>query len=151
MKKSPQLEKLESLLRSSKLSACGFIGKDRRGLWEIIDADAATLEKLKTTKEEVAARMQQLTDLGVQALGDRVKINENLEVKVDDHRGLIPCPWPHHVRCFKRNTTAVRRVTNKRIYWSDLNIHMIKEHGFFEGIDSPFRIDPQLLVEIIFS
>jgi hypothetical protein len=151
MKKSPQQNKLEALLRSSKLSACGFLGDDKRSLWEIIDADASELERLGRTKEDVAARMQEITNQAVSALGDWVHINEVFKVCVDDNRGMIPCPWPHAVRCLKRITTIHHLKTGKTVRWSDLNIHLIKEHGFFEGKGAPFRIDPKQLVDIIFA
>jgi hypothetical protein len=32
-----------------------------------------------------------------------------------------------------------------------LNIHLIKEHGFFEGKGSPFRIEPSVLTKMIFT
>jgi hypothetical protein len=151
MKKSPHQDKLEALLRSSKLSACGFLGEDKRSLWEIIDADATELEQLGRTKEDVAARMQEITDQAVSALGDWVTINGIFKVCVDDNRGMIPCPWPHGVRCLKRITTIHHLETGKIVRWSDLNIHLIKEHGFFEGKGAPFRIEPQDLVDIIFA
>lgn len=151
MKKSPQQEKLEALLKSSKFSICGFLGDDKRNLWEIIDTDATELEKLGKTREEIASRMQYLTDLANTGLGDWVQVEKNLRVSADDNRGRIPCPWPHHVRCLKRITTARQLETGRTIRWSDLNIHLIKEHGFFEGRGSPFRIEPRDLVEIIFS
>jgi hypothetical protein len=151
MKKSPQQDKLEALLRSSKLSACGFLGEDKRSLWEIIDADVAELERLGRNSEELAARMQELTDRAAAALGDWENINEILRVRVDDNRGMIPCPWPHAVRCLKRITTIHHVKTGKTIRWSDLNIHLIKEHGFFEGRGARFRIEPKDLVDMIFA
>ena len=151
MKKSPQQKKLEDMLRASKFSACGFMGTDKRSVWEIIDADAAELERLNRTHEEIARQMQRLTDLGKPGLGDWVDIGKTLKVSVDDHRGAIPCPWPHPVRCIKRITQCMRTDTGKTIRWSDLNIHLIKDHGFFEGRGSPFRIEPKELISIIFS
>lgn len=151
MKKSPQQEKLEALLKSSKFSMCGFMGDDKRNLWEVIDTDATAIEKLGKKQEEIAARMQHLTDLAASGLGDWVQVGKNLQVSADDNRGMIPCPWPHHKRCLKRITTARHSATGRTIRWSDLNIHLIKEHGFFEGRGSPFRIEPQELVKIIFS
>jgi hypothetical protein len=151
MKKSPQQQKLEELLKSSKFSICGFLGDDTRNLWEIIDEDAADLARMGTTKEAVAARMQELTNLATSGLGDWIRVGKNLEVSIDDNRGMIPCPWPHHVRCLKRITSARQRDTGKTIRWSDMNIHLVKEHGFFEGRGSPFRIEPRELFTIIFS
>lgn len=151
MKKSPQLERLEQTLRSSRLSARGFMGDDPRSLTEILDADAAEVERLGYTMSEIAARMQQLTDLAKPALGDCVLVGEHLEICADDNRGLIPCPWPHGVRCQKTVTTVTRTDTSKSVQWSDLNIHLIAEHGFFQGRGSPFRLEPGKLVEIIFG
>jgi hypothetical protein len=151
MKKSPQQRKLERLLQSSKFSASGFMGTDRRSLWEIIDEDAAEIAKRGKTMEQVAQRMQQLTDLAKHGLGDWIHISKNVHVLIDDHRGMIPCPWPHQVRCLKRITTARHIPSNSVVRWSDLNIHLINEHGFFEGKGSPFRIEPDMLMDIIFS
>lgn len=150
MKKSPQEQKLERLLRSSKFSACGFLGTDKRNLWEIIDADAAEIAKAGKTMEEVAARLQEITDIGKAGLGDWVAAGQGLQVSVDDNRGLVPCPWPHRVRCLKRITTVKHFPTKTEIRWSDLNIHLIKEHGFFEGTGASFRIEPLVLLSVIF-
>ncbi len=139
------------MLQPSKFSAEGFMGTDTRSVWEIIDADATEMEKLGHTCEEVAKRMQELTDIGKPALEDWTAVGENLEVKVEDHRGALPCPWPHRVRCVKRITTVKHKPTGKTIRWSDLNIHLVKEHGFFEGRGASFRLDPKELVSIIFS
>ncbi len=151
MKKSPQQQELESMLKSSKFSSSGFMGADRRNLWEIIDADAAEVAKAGKTMEEVAIRMQQITAAGVEGLGEWIKISESLQVMVDDNRGVIPCPWPHHVRCLKRITTVRNVQTDTTLRWSELNIHLIREHGFFEGKGSPFRIEPVALIEMIFA
>lgn len=139
------------MLQPSKFSAEGFMGTDTRSVWEIIDADASEMAKLGRTREEVAQRMQELTDLGKPALEDWIAVGENLEVRVEDHRGAVPCPWPHRVRCVKRITTVQYKPTGKTIRWSDLNIHLIKEHGFFEGQGASFRLEPKELIGIIFS
>ena len=150
MKKSPQEKKLERLLQASKFSACGFLGDDKRNLWEIIDDDAAELARTGRTPEQVARRMRELTDIGKEGLGDWVDAGHGLQVSVDDNRGMVPCPWPHHVRCLKRITTVKHMPTGAEIRWSDLNIHLILEHAFFEGKGARFRIEPRALIDIIF-
>jgi hypothetical protein len=151
MKKSPQERKLEKMLRSSKFSAGGFLGTDRRDLWEIIDSDATVIARAEKTMEEVAARMQEITEIGKVGLGDWVEVNPGLHAWVDDNRGMIPCPWPHHVRCLKRITTVKHLATGIEVRWSDLNIHLIKAHGFFEGKGAAFRIEPRVLLTVLFS
>lgn len=150
MKKSPQERKLEKLLRSSKFSASGFMGNDRRNLWEIIDEDASEIMKAGKTMEEIAQRMRQITDTAKKGLGDWVHVSKTIKASVDDNRGMIPCPWPHHFRSLKRITTVQHIPTETIIRWSELNIHLIEEHGFFEGRGSAFRIEPRVLVDILF-
>jgi hypothetical protein len=36
------------------------------------------------------------------------------------------------------------------VQWSDLSIHLIGAHGFFEGRGSFFRLEPAELVAILF-
>lgn len=150
MKKSPQQQKLEQMLQSSKFSACGFMGNDSRNLWEIIDEDATVTAREGKTMEEIAARMKEITDTGVKGFGDWVQAGKTLQVMVDDNRGMIPCPWPHRVRCLKRITTVRCTKTNAQIRWSDLSVHLIREHGFFQGRGSPYRLEPAALIITIF-
>ena len=150
MKKSPDQQEFEKLLRSSKFSSCGFLGQDPREIWEIIEQDGADVAQTGKTLSEIANRMEKLTTAGSKGLGDWVQIDHLLRVMVDDSRGMIPCPWPHRARFPKRTTTVNSLKTGLTLRWSDLNIHLIREHGFFEGRGSPFRIEPRTLVETIF-
>ncbi|MFQ6035029.1 MAG: hypothetical protein ACE5NM_04165 [Sedimentisphaerales bacterium] len=150
MKESPQMQKLNDLLRSSKLVAGGFMGSDTRSVSEIIDADAAQLARFGFTARQVAARMQQITDVAKTALGNWVKIDDKRQAQVQEAKGAIVCPWPHPGRFTKRVTTVNLIESDKSIYWSDLNIHLITQHGFFEGKGSNFRIEPEILTKIIF-
>ena len=150
MKESPQDKKLNDILRSSRLAAGGFMGGDRRSVFDVIDADAGILNELGVTKEQLAERMGRITDIAQSGLGTWVLIDENIEAMVDDARGTLVCPWPHPGVFFKRITTVRVIETGERIRWSDLNVHFIGDHGFFEGKGSDFRIEPAVLVRLIF-
>lgn len=150
MKESPQNKKLEAILRSSKMVAGGFMGDDNRSVFEIIDADKNELSRLGFTCRQIASRMRQITDKAKTGLETWVKIDGNLEARTDEARGFLPCPWPHAGRFVKR-VTIIRRInTSESIQWSDLNIHLIGEHGFFQGNGSNFRIEPKELINMIF-
>jgi hypothetical protein len=150
MKESPQNKKLEALLKSSKLVAGGFMGHDNRSVSEIVDSDKNELSRLGLTCEQVADQMQQITNTAKTGLGTWVRIDNNLEAKTDEARGFLPCPWPHAGRFVKRITIARRINTSETIQWSDLNIHLISEHCFFQGKGSNFRIEPKELIKMIF-
>ncbi|MBN2315926.1 MAG: hypothetical protein JXM79_18510 [Sedimentisphaerales bacterium] len=150
MKESPQDKKLDDILRSSRLAAGGFMGSDPRSVFDVIDADAGVLDELNVTKEQLAQRMRHITDVAKSGLGTWVLIDENLEAMVEEARGMLVCPWPHPGVFYKRITTVRAIETGESIYWSDLNVHLIEEHGFFEGRGSDFRIEPAELVRLIF-
>jgi hypothetical protein len=150
MKESPQDRKLQELLKSSRLVAGGFMGHDTRNVSEVIDADAVELSRLGFTKEQVAERMRQITKVAISGLGTWVPVGEDLEGKVDEAKGWLICPWPHKGHVAKRITVVKVIETAESISWSELNTHLISEHGFFEGKGSNFRIEPKELIRIIF-
>ncbi len=149
MKESPQIRNLEALLRSSKLVAGGFMGQDPRSVSEIIEEDGATLFRSGVTIDAIARRMQDITTAAISAMGTVVRLNDILEAHIDEYKGLLVCPWPHSGRYPKRITTVRNSKTGQIIRWSDLNIHLIAEHGFFEGRGSPFRVEPADLMKNI--
>lgn len=149
MKQSSKMEKLEHQLRSCGLVAGGFLGQDERSLQEITNADVAELQKLGYTPRLVAEKMQQLTDSAKRMLGNPVQVS-GLVITYEDYKGMIVCPWPHPGRFAKAITTVKRIDSNQTIRWTDLNIHMIAEHAFFEGKGSAFRIEPAELIRMIF-
>jgi hypothetical protein len=150
MKKTPQEQKLEEILRSSKLVADGFMGEDPRDLAEIIEQDLAAVIRLGYSVEQIAARMREITSQAITGLGMWVQIGPNRQAKVDEAKGTIPCPWPHPSRFAKRVTTLQHLDTRATVIWADLNIHMIAEHAFFEGKGSHFRLEPETLITMIF-
>ena len=150
MKESPESKKLEEILRSSKLVAGGFMGSDNRSFSEVISADAASLSRLGYTAEKVANRMQEITDAATKALGNWIDFDDKCRAMVEEAKGPQVCPWPHSGSYDKRVTTVVSKETEQIIFWSDLNIHLILEHGFFEGKGSSYRIEPEKLIRIIF-
>ena len=150
MKQGPDIQKLEEMLRSSKLVAGGFMANDRRTVNEVIDTDVRALEKLGYDVKHLARRMQEITDQAIKGLGTWVQIGDNLFSKVDEAKGAIVCPWPHTGNFAKRVTILKNEVSGRSICWSDLGIHMIGEHGFFEGKGSRLRVEPEMLAEMIF-
>lgn len=145
------MERLEETLGSSGIVAGGFLGTDRRPLEEILESDAAELDRLGYTVYDIADRMRHIKSLAEQGLGSWVKIDDAVEAAVSDTRGILPCPWPHPGLFSKIVVTARNTQTGRTIRWSGLSIHLIDEHGFFEGRGSPFRLEPAELAEMIFG
>jgi len=149
MKQSPELEIIQANMMPGALSAHGFIGQDSRNLADILHTDAESLEKAGVSKEALAEKMQELTDYGMHGLGTPMPMGELFEVEVGDYRGKLPCPFKDNAKIDKRQTVVRRLDTGVMMRWTDLNIHMIKEHGFFEGHGSIYRLDPVELARFL--
>ena len=126
------------------------MGEDSRSVYEIIDSDLAKVTKSGFTIEQIAARMKEITNKATSFLGNWTEIDSDRQAKVDEAKGLLACPWPHSGRFAKKVTYVKSRKTGQIVKWSDLNIHLIEKHGFFEGKDSYFRIVPDELIKAIF-
>ncbi len=151
MKKPPDLEKLENILRSSAIVSGGFLGTDMRGLDEVIETDLAELEGLGFTIINIVSRMKEFTNTAIPALGNWIAFEDKYQIRVEESKGVLTCPWPHPGTFPKRITYVRNLQTNDSIKWSDLNIHLIESHNFFEGKGSPYRIEPKELVKILFN
>jgi len=150
MKQSPQNKKLEEILRSSKISAGGFLGQDTRNLEEIIAQDLCEVSRLGYNMNQIVDRMRWITNKARQGLGNWVEIDDKIMAMTDEARGTIPCPFMHPRKFAKRFTIVKFVNSEKTLKWSDLNIHLMDEHGFFEGKGTMFRIEPKDLIEMIF-
>jgi len=152
----------------------GFLGSDQRPLAEIIRADDETVKKLGLTQQIIATRMRDFREAGKNGLGEFVAVTPHFEVSCEIVRGLLPCPFGEQgrsacnatqpavatrQRCGRVRSIAGRHrktivtVRNlrlrKEITFSDLNIHLIAAHGFYEGKGSPFRLEPAELAQIL--
>ncbi len=150
MKETPDKEHLEQLLRSSRLVAGGFLGDDTRGVDEIVEADTGAVFSLGRTTVEIAERMRVVSEQARRGLGTWVRIDATHRAMMQEARGELVCPWPHPGYFHKAVTTVQRTDTGETVEFSDLNIHMVEAHGFFEGRGSRFRIEPERLIRVLF-
>ena len=149
MKQNPKLKLIQKNMEPGAYTAHGFLGDETRVLKDILKADDEAVNKMGLTHKEIAARMLYFTEYGKEALDSLVMLDGIYEVLVDDHRGYIPCPFADNEKALKTNTKLINRELDMEIYWSDLNIHMIGEHGFYEGEGSFFRTEPIELARIL--
>jgi virulence-associated protein VapD len=49
----------------------------------------------------------------------------------------------------KVNTTVVNKNLRRQIVYTDLHIHFVRDHGFYEGQGSPYRIEPEELIAVL--
>ncbi len=149
MKQDPRLSIVEQNMMPGEISRSGFLGNDKRKLVDILLDDGQSVTALGLTHQILADRMENLTERGREAFGNPILVDGFLEVTVEDSRGTIACPFQHIGMYPKENVKVVNRKTGENIFWTALNIHMIREHGFYEGEGSPFRIEPLDLIRVL--
>ena len=149
MKQSPKLDKIQKAMKPGVITRDGFLGTDTRNLVDILIEDDAAVKRLDISHKMIADRMRELRTAGMGGLGEFISVPPHFEVRVDTIRGKLPCPFGHPGIIPKTNTTVKNRKTAKEITFTDLNIHMIAAHGFYEGKGAPFRIEPRTIVDIL--
>jgi len=126
-----------------------FLGTDRRSIEEITRADNDTVKNLGLTHQTIAGRMSFFRDQGKYGLGSLVKTEPHFEVSCEMARGFLPCPFGEPGTHRKTTVTVRNLLLNMEITFSDLNIHLIEKHGFYEGRGSPFRLEPDVLTKVL--
>ena len=149
MKKNPAMQKIYDNMQPGVLSLHGFLGTDDRDIELIIDHDAAELESGGVTAEAIAEGLERVRDKALEGLGDYIDIGGGFMARADSIRGKLPCPFEHK-GLFRKTVISLRGPgINGDLLFTDLGIHLIKEHSFFQGKGSPFRIEPLQIAEIL--
>jgi hypothetical protein len=148
MKQTPKEIKSLENFEPGKISKDGFLGKDRRHLHDIIRADQLSLSRLNVTTEQIAARLQYFIDKGKCAFETEIEFGE-FSVRVKWSRGMLPCPFGEQGLHHKIVATVYNKSLREEIEYSQLSVHLIRAHGFFEGEESAFRLNPEELIKVL--
>lgn len=150
MKETTQELRIRNRMMPGAITLNGFIGKDKRSLSDIVAADENELQKLNRTADELADRMQYFTDASFSTFDGKITIDEIYVVETEVTRGKLPCPYAHGGQFRKSVTKLTNTKSNTSVTWTSLNIHLIKDHHFFEGKGSLYRLEPEALVKALF-
>jgi hypothetical protein len=149
MKQSPELSRAQERMKPGVISRDGFLGRDRRSLVEILEEADRRVNALGLTHARIADRMEQLLHLARRGLGTTVTVDDRYEVRSESARGGLPCPWGHPGMYPKTNVFLTNRVTGDEVMGTALHVHMIREHGFYEGRGGLFHLDPDTLARTL--
>ncbi len=149
MKQSAKDDIIQSQMRPGVITRDGMLGEDRRNLCDILEADDAAVRRLGLTHAAIAARMRALRDAGARGLGLPIGALDHFEVRVDSVRGKLPCPFRHQ-GMFPKEFVEVRNVrSGEQAMFTELNMHLIEAHGFYEGLGSAYRQEPETLARVL--
>ncbi|NQT25429.1 hypothetical protein HQ585_08740 [candidate division KSB1 bacterium] len=148
MKLTPQEKATLDLFLPGTISKDGFLGDDSRHVHDIVQMDQRELTRLGIDQKDIADRMSHFIEAGKKGLETTVDLGD-FTVQVQWQRGLILCPFGEKRRVPKLIAIVCNKKREQCIRYSQLNEHMIREHGFFEGSGSTFRLNPAELVQIL--
>ncbi len=149
MKQTVQMERIQEKMRPGVITRDGFLGSDRRKLIDILIEDDEAVKRMDLTHQRIAGRMIELRDAGMRGLGEFVEVPPHYEVRVDSVRGKLPCPFGDP-GIFPKTNVMIRNIRlGRELTYTDLHIHLIGSHGFYEGTGSPFRLEPAELAEVL--
>jgi len=148
---SGRLQRAQANLEPGVLTAEGFLGHDTRRLGALIREDEAAFRDLGLDWDEVAVWLEHLVEAGAAGLGEPITVGRWL-VRVAETRGTFPCPWEDGL--FRKRSVTVRSVgpdgqaQGPELLFSDLSLHLLKDHHFLQGRGSLFRLEPQVLKDL---
>lgn len=148
MKPNPKLKKVYLNMQNGAISKEGFLGNDKRELNEIIEDDEKLIQSLNIEIEKIIKKMEELKIASVKGLGESVKVENKWEVKIDEVKGYLTCPFEDGI--YRKHNIFIKNLkNNKEINFSDMSLHLIKKHHFFQGKGSFYRLEPKVLKEVL--
>ncbi len=145
MKMSPEYTKAQERMQPGVITSDGFLGDDTRPIVDIIAADEQTMTKLGLDFETMCSLMHRLIAEGRKGLGEPVTVQNSWVARVDEARGFLASPFDDGI--FRKINVELElapngKPTGEKILYSELSLHLIEKHHFFQGKGSPFRLDP---------
>lgn len=146
-------------MRPGEFSQAGFLGQHER-LEDVLARDARTLRDSNLSPHELADGLERLLDAAEEARGRSARVDDRFDVRVEVFTGFQICPWaanPHSGQCTAgggvRHASVAWHVRNRRtgdeLAGPGLIVHLIRAHSFFEGVESPHRVDPLALARVL--
>jgi hypothetical protein len=145
---TPELDRIQSRMQPGELTLHGFLGSDHRKLGDILEADRQLAHARDISHEQIADRLDELAARGRDLMEREVEVEERYKVTVRDDRGVLPCPWGDG-NFRKEDVHLCDPQTGAQLRWNELTAHMIRAHGFYGGVGSPYRIDPAAAIQAL--
>ncbi|MFC1467258.1 hypothetical protein ACFLQY_00995 [Verrucomicrobiota bacterium] len=145
MKKNPAEKLIRERLEPGALSVDGFLGHDDRPISDIIAADVGEIEAAGLTVEEVGGFLEEIHREADRSWEGAVSMFDGkITARSIEVMGVIPCPFECSAHCHKALIEV--HAGERCIQFTPLDAHMIRDHGFFEGKGSEYRIPPKDLI-----
>lgn len=153
-----QLEVIERRMRSGGWNTKPML-LPGDSLASILAKDAQQLSALRVSHQTLGVRLAEILAAGSKTDWFRPRRRDPFEVEVRRRRGFLTCPWAaeEFAKCpvgaggrATANEFLLRnRERRTAIQGFEISVHLIRDHGFFGGPGTIFRVEPQNLVEVL--
>jgi hypothetical protein len=145
-------------MRPGNFSQTGFLGRNE-SLREVLDTDARALGELGVNAHTLAERLGELLEAAVVSKRTVTRV-AHYNVRVQRYKGPQICPFapqPHENPCPGGGGMRLASIdwdiqntrSGVRLSGPGLIVHLIGAHTFFEGLESPYRVAPRALAELL--
>ncbi len=148
MKLTPDEAAIQNNFLPGVLTKDGFLGSDSRHVHDIIEEDQRTLARSGVTAEQIADKLDFFIQEGKKGLEGTVDLGA-YTVQVSWQRGVLPSPFGGPGLYPKVLARLCKKSTSHCIRYSELNVHLIRAHCFFEGKGSSYRLEPAELIPFL--
>jgi len=149
-----QLEKILKPMDGIYSSSDGFLGKNE-SFWGIVLRDFATVKELNLTYGQIADKLESM----IMGHGQEFFYEGDFKVVTTFTCGEQNCPWEDGYTD-KASVMLLMPDDGKPFYPGEMlhreNViqvsglipHLIRDHYFFEGEESPYRVDPKRILSL---
>ena len=108
------------------------------------------MESLGIDYTDVVEKMHCVMNEGRKGLGEPTKIDDKWDVRVDESRGFLACPFEDGI--FRKINVIVKNIKNeKEIIFTDMSVHLLEKHHFHQGKGTNFRLNPKKLKKVFYE
>lgn len=145
-------------MRPGNFSQAGFLGP-RESLREVLEDDSRELRELGVSADTLAEQLGTLLEAALESTPTSTSAG-SYKVHIQRYKGPQICPFapqPHENPCpgkgDRRFASIDWTIRNPRsgmqLSGPGLIVHLIAAHNFFEGPQSPYRVPPRKLAELL--
>ncbi|MBT3406207.1 hypothetical protein HN419_03490 [Candidatus Woesearchaeota archaeon] len=82
-------------------------------------------------------------------MGSGTEIDSNYSVRGVPFEGAVKCPFldPGKIKYLIHSYIVTRTSDDETLRFTDLGLHMLKEHHFFSGVEGYTRVDPEKAID----
>jgi hypothetical protein len=151
------IDEVERRMQPGAWDGPGFL-RPGTSLAAVISEDAETARGLGLDPEAIGGRLGELLDAGEGSDLGRPATVGSFRVEIVRGRGFLTCPWApeEFAPCpvglgggAAANRFTIAGEAGRRLEGYELSAHLIRDHGFFGGPGTRYRLEPEAVAAFL--